>query len=139
MDPSSLSLSNSQNPSNTSDILIHLFTAPRTFDIVECNDCSITFEWTSDVLHEVSSYELDHRAQGIDDWSVRKLSSEDVFAWKNGRHMYTLQNLQPNTYYNFRLRSVHDHVKSHYSKTISKTTLELGNKIFGFTFQLMVV
>ncbi|CAG2246397.1 unnamed protein product [Mytilus edulis] len=89
--------------------------APRKFDIVECTDCSLTIEWLGDVPDECISYELDHRPQGTDDWSVRTFYSEDVLKGEDEQRKYQLQNLVPATYYECKLRSVCNHVKSHYS------------------------
>lgn len=111
-----------------------LFTAPRKFDIVECIDCSVTIQWIGDVQNEGLSYELNHRHQGTDDWSVRPFSAEDALTGENGRRMFKVLNLQPEKYYEFRLRSVIDNVKSHYSETKGMNTLKLGNTIFEFTF-----
>ncbi|VDI06416.1 Hypothetical predicted protein [Mytilus galloprovincialis] len=108
-------------------IFIYPVTAPRRFDIVECTDCSITIEWFIDVQDECLSYELDHRPpQGKDNLSGRTFSSKDVVEGENGRRMYTLQNLLPETCYEFKLRSVYKDAKSHYSKYKTKQTLKLG-------------
>ncbi|CAG2257348.1 TN [Mytilus edulis] len=108
-----------------------LIQAPRKFDIVECTDCSITIEWFIDVQDECLSYELDHRPpQGTDNLPVRTFSSKDVVEGENGRRMYTLQNLLPETYYEFKLRSVYKDAKSHYSESKTKQTLKLAPRQF---------
>ncbi|CAC5407290.1 TN [Mytilus coruscus] len=108
-----------------------LILAPRKFDIAECTDCSITIEWFIDVQDECLSYELDHRPpQGTDNLPVRTFSSKDVVEGENGRRMYTLQNLLPETYYEFKLRSVYKDAKSHYSESKTKQTLILAPRQF---------
>ncbi|CAC5379493.1 COL12A [Mytilus coruscus] len=110
---------------------MYLFTAPREFNIVECTDCSITIEWFIGVPDVCLSYDLDHRPQGTYDWSTETFLSEDVLKEEDGRRMYTLQNLQPETYYEFKIRSVYkDDVKSHYSESTDKQTLKLAPKKF---------
>ncbi|XP_071147130.1 uncharacterized protein [Mytilus edulis] len=82
-----------------------------------------------DVQDECLSYELHHRPpQGINNLSVRTFSSKDVVEGGNGRRMYTLQNLLPETCYEFKLRSVYKDAKSHYSQSKTKQTLKLENE-----------
>ncbi|XP_071142107.1 uncharacterized protein [Mytilus edulis] len=98
---------------------------PRNFDIVESTDCSITIAWFIDVLDKCISYELYRRHIATDDVTLRKFSSEDVLEGGKGRRMYKLQNMLPETYYEFKLRSVYNDVKSHYSESITRQTLKL--------------
>lgn len=53
-----------------------------------------------------------------------------------GKLRYKLQNLAPETYYECKLRSVCNHVKSHYSESLTKQTLIQGREIFGFTYSI---
>ncbi|XP_052072196.1 uncharacterized protein LOC127710406 [Mytilus californianus] len=99
--------------------------APRKLDIVECTDCSITIEWFIDVLDKCLSYEVDYRPQGMNDWSTETFLSEDLLKDEDGRRMYTLQNLPPDTYYEFKMRSVYKVAKSHYSESMIMQTLKL--------------
>ncbi|CAC5379497.1 unnamed protein product [Mytilus coruscus] len=102
--------------------------APKKLDIVECTDCSITIEWFIDVSDECLSYELDHRPKGTNDWSTGTFLSEQVLEAEDGRRMYTLQNLLPETYYELKMRSVYKDAKSHYSESMTKKTLKLAPK-----------
>ncbi|CAC5387990.1 unnamed protein product [Mytilus coruscus] len=97
---------------------------PRKLDIVECTDCSITIEWFIDVPDECLSYELHHRPKGTNDWSTGTFLSEEVLEAEDGRRMYTLQNLLPETYYELKMRSVYKDAKSHYSESMTKQTLK---------------
>ncbi|CAC5379492.1 unnamed protein product [Mytilus coruscus] len=99
--------------------------APKKLDIVECTDCSITIEWFIDVSDECLSYELDHRPKGTNDWSTGTFLSEQVLEAEDGRRMYTLQNLLPETYYELKMRSVYKDAKSHYSESMTKNTVKL--------------
>ncbi|XP_076085429.1 uncharacterized protein LOC143056232 [Mytilus galloprovincialis] len=100
--------------------------APRKLDIVECTDCSITIEWFIDVRDECLSYELDYRPQRTKDWSTGTFLSKDVLKEEYGQRMYKLQHLQPETYYELKMRSVYEEdVKSHYSESKTKQTLKL--------------
>ncbi|CAG2184781.1 unnamed protein product [Mytilus edulis] len=109
----------------------HLPTTPREFNIIECTDCSMTIGWFIDVPDQCLSYELDHRVRGTDDWSTETFLSGDVMTDEDGRRMYKLQNLKPETYYEFKMRSVYkDDVKSHYSESKTKQTLKLAPREF---------
>ncbi|CAG2235019.1 unnamed protein product [Mytilus edulis] len=128
--------------------LIKTRSTPREFNIIECTDCSMTIGWFIDVPDECLSYELDHRVRGTDDWSTETFLSGDVMTDEDflsgdvmkdedGRRMYKLQNLKPETYYEFKMRSVYkDDVKSHYSESKTKQTLKLGRERFGITFAI---
>ncbi|VDI50205.1 Hypothetical predicted protein [Mytilus galloprovincialis] len=117
--------------------LIKTRSTPREFNIIECTDCSMTIGWFIDVPDQCLSYELDHRVRGTDDWSTETFLSGDVMTDEDflsgdvmkdedGRRMYKLQNLKPETYYEFKMRSVYkDDVKSHYSESKTKQTLKL--------------
>ncbi|CAG2236351.1 TTN [Mytilus edulis] len=102
-----------------------ILVAPKKLDIVDCTDCSVTIVWFNDVPDECLSYELDHRPKGTNDWSTNTLLSEDVLEDKDGRRMYTLKNLLPQTYYEFKMRSVYKDTKSHFSESMTKQTLKL--------------
>ncbi|XP_071147416.1 uncharacterized protein [Mytilus edulis] len=85
----------------------------------------MTIGWFIDVPDECLSYELDHRHRRTDDWSTDTFISGDVLKDEDGRRMYKLQNLKPETYYEFKMRSVYkDDVKSHYSESQTKQTLK---------------
>ncbi|OPL33759.1 hypothetical protein AM593_09313, partial [Mytilus galloprovincialis] len=103
--------------------------APIKLDIVDCTDCSVTVVWFNDVPDECLSYELDHRPQGTDNWSTNRFLSEDVLEWEDGRRTYTLKNLLPKTYYEFKMRSVYEVAKSHYSESMTKQTLKMETEI----------
>ncbi|CAG2201022.1 unnamed protein product [Mytilus edulis] len=77
-----------------------------------------------DVPDECLSYELDHQPPGINNLPVMTFSSKDVMEDVNGRRMYTLKNLLPETKYAFKLRSIYKDAKSHYSDLKTKQTLK---------------
>ncbi|VDI06417.1 Hypothetical predicted protein, partial [Mytilus galloprovincialis] len=111
--------------------------APRQFDIGECTDCSIIIEWYINDQENCLSYEIAHRPQQTKDWSTGTFFSKDVLKEEDGRRMYTFRNLLPETYYEFKLRSVSKDGKSHYSESKTKQTLRLGSESFNFYFQLI--
>ncbi|CAG2198931.1 TN [Mytilus edulis] len=96
---------------------------PTNLSIVECTDCSITIEWFIDGHDECLSYELDHRQQGTNNWSTGIVLSEDVIKTDDERPMYKLQDLQPDTYYELKIRSVYYCAKSLHSETMTQQTL----------------
>ncbi|CAG2184782.1 unnamed protein product [Mytilus edulis] len=95
-------------------------------------------------MSQTSAYRmrLDHRVRGTDDWSTETFLSGDVMTDEDflsgdvmkdedGRRMFTLQNLKPETYYEFKMRSIYkDDVKSHYSESKAKQTLKLAPREF---------
>lgn len=78
------------------------------------------------------SYELHYRPHGKIDWSTKTFLSKDVLQVEEvGRRMFKLQNMQHETYYELKMRSIYsDDIKSHYSESQTKQTLKLGKVRF---------
>lgn len=85
-----------------------------------------------DVPDTCLSYEIYYRPHGKIDWSTKTFLSKDVLQVEEvGRRMFKLQNMQHETYYELKMRSVYsDDIKSHYSESQTKQTLKLGKVKF---------
>ncbi|XP_052097355.1 uncharacterized protein LOC127732361 [Mytilus californianus] len=103
---------------------IQVRNTPRRFEIVECSECSITIAWYINDQDDCMEYELDYRVQETDKWTVTTFSTKDVLAEKDGRRMYTLLKILPETGYEIKLCSIGYHVKSHYTESKAKQTLK---------------
>lgn len=79
-------------------------------------------------------YQLDHRILGSDEWISLNLSSEHISTNEDGCQVYTLQQLLHDTFYEVRMCSVNNHVKSKYTEPKTKKTLQLGKATFVFNF-----
>lgn len=71
-------------------------------------------------------YQLDHRFQGSDKWNCLLLSIETVSIKEDGRYMYNLQKLLPETCYEVRMCSVHKGVRSQFTEPKTQQTLQIG-------------
>ncbi|VDI39042.1 Hypothetical predicted protein [Mytilus galloprovincialis] len=112
---------------------IQIHNTPRRFAIVECSDCSITIEWYVHDQDDSLKYDLDYRNKETDKWTVATLSTRDVLTEENGRRVYTLINILPETGYELKLCSVDNNVKSHHTESKTILTPKRGNEIFKFT------
>ncbi|VDI21665.1 Hypothetical predicted protein [Mytilus galloprovincialis] len=90
-------------------------------------------EWFIHDQEDCLQYELDYRNQETDKWTVTTLSTTDLSAEENGRRVYTLLNILPETGYELKLCSVNHHVRSHFTELMTILTLKPGNVTFKFT------
>ncbi|CAC5392229.1 unnamed protein product [Mytilus coruscus] len=100
----------------------YLHRAPNGFSILENDDCSITVEWCRDNSTDIQEYEFLHRRQGTVDWAVSTISIDNVVEQINGRLMYKLKNLLPETNYEMKICSVSNHNKSQYTESKTPQT-----------------
>ncbi|CAC5426167.1 COL12A [Mytilus coruscus] len=101
-----------------------LKTAPKNFDIVECTDYSITVKWNINDPDECLDYEFHQRLQGSGEWNILTPSNADVSINEKGYREYKFQNLSPETYYELRMCSCDNYVKSQYTECKTQRTLE---------------
>lgn len=112
-------------------------TVPENFDIAEIADFSMTIQWDIKDSEKSLEYELYHRHKTSDTWIVLKIETEKVLRREDGRHMYTLQGLSPETRYELKMCSVDIHqVKSQYTKSLTRKTLTIGMRKIFFTIVL---
>lgn len=102
-------------------------TAPKDFGIVECNNLSITVQWHRSESDDCHFYELDYRPQGQSEWTSVTTFTTDDSTNERGYHMYTLENLSPETYYELRMcRYMDMQYKSQYTESKIHKTLKTG-------------
>lgn len=96
------------------------------FEVVKCSHCSITVEWCVCDAENVCTYALHYQLQESSKWQVLALSTSDILAVENGRFMYKLQNLLPETCYELKMDSKNNQDRSHYTDVKMKYTLKRG-------------
>ncbi|CAG2254143.1 unnamed protein product [Mytilus edulis] len=103
-----------------------LFSAPENFDIVDFTDMSLSVKWYMNDSDNRLEYLLDHRILGSDAWNSLTLSSEHISTNEDGCQVYKLQELLHDTFYEVRMCSVNNHVKSKYTEPKTQKTLQLA-------------
>ncbi|CAG2237838.1 COL12A [Mytilus edulis] len=79
--------------------------APKNLDIKERTESSLTIKWDKDDSDKRRAYKLDYRHKTSKKWIVKELSTENIKTNEEGCHVYTLQELLPETLYELRLCS----------------------------------
>ncbi|CAG2237839.1 COL12A [Mytilus edulis] len=103
--------------------------APKNFDILEheSTDSSIAIKWDKDDSDKHRAYKLDYRHKNIRKWIVKELSTENIKTNKDGCHVYTLQELLPETLYELRICSLdNQQICSQYTEPKVQQTLQIA-------------